>query len=89
MPSARLKKANNHTVQVWQPYKLYRTNKLNQMLFFPGRGEKNYGESESPRCFFLGVKKTSRENHLDIFWQAQKQLESITQMHFSGGEKSI
>ena len=48
-------------------------------------------ESESPRCFVLGVKKASRENHLvDIFFGGkEKHLESITQKHFSGVEKNI
>ena len=45
-------------------------------------------ESESPRCFVLGVKKASRENHLDIFLGCkEKHLESITQKQFSGVEK--
>ena len=56
--------------------------------FYRGGRNKNYGESESPRCFFLGWKKASKENHLDIFWQTQNQLENITQMHFSCGEKA-
>ena len=58
-------------------------------LFTGGEETKTRENQNHPDVFFSGEKKTSRENHLDIFWRAQNQLENITQMHFSGGEKSI
>ena len=59
------------------------------MLFLPGGKKQKLGRIRITQMLFSGVKKASKENHLDIFWQTQKQLENITQMHFSGGEKSI
>ena len=47
-------------------------------------------QETQPDALFTGGEETkTRENlnHLDIFWQAQKQLENIAQMHFSCGEK--
>ena len=52
------KKANNHTVQVWQPYRLYRANKLNQMLFLPGRKKQKLGRIRITQMLFSGVKKS-------------------------------
>ena len=97
------KKANNHTVQVWQPYKLYRTNKLNQMLFLPGRGkklgriritqmlffwgEKKASKEKSPR-YILADTKTTRKHHPNaFFWWWKKHLGKIAQMHFLAVKK--
>ena len=58
-------------------------------LFTGGEETKTRENQNHPDAFFWGEKKASKENHLDIFWQTQNQLENIAQMHFSGGEKSI
>ena len=58
-------------------------------LFTGGEETKTRENQNHPDAFFWGEKKASKENHLDIFWQTQNQLENIIPIAFFLWWKSI